>query len=588
MNMTAEAAVFLAAAILVVPVFRRLGLGDVVGYLCAGLLIGPFSLALIDDVERVLHFAEIGVVFLLFVIGLELQPTRLWVFRRLMFGMGTLQLLSTMAVFSVIARLAGADWPAAVTIGGALALSSTALVSQLLSEQKELMMPHGRAAFGVLLLQDIAVIPLMALVGVLSSEEVFAFSWQQVMDFLLLLLKFGLAVFLGRLFLRYLLHAIASFRHTELFTATALFMVVGSGLLFEEIGLSMSLGAFTAGVLMADSEYRHQLEANIIPFKGLLLGLFFIAVGMSANLDVLVAKPLMILFVTVCLVLGKWLILMPIGYLFGLRDSHPRRLGILLAQGGEFAFVLLTPAVLSGLIEKQVYDMLVLSVTLSMICTPLLFFAEARWRASQNYEVQTRPFDEVEEITPRIIIAGFGRVGQIVARVLNSRGISFLALDSDPEQIDFVQRFGNKVYYGDACHLGFLEAAGIGRAEIFVCAIGDVDASMRIAEQVRGNYPDVKYYARARNRQHAMALRELGAKVFMRETFLSSLFIAEEVLKGIGLDDGDARNTVDLFKHHDEETLDQQYAIRDNEEELVQMTKESAEQLKYLFEKDRD
>ena len=327
MSLILEAAVFLAAAIVVVPLFRRLGLGDVLGFLCAGVLIGPSGLAIIDDPDDVLHFAELGVVFLLFIIGLELQPARLWVFRNLMFGLGTLQLLITNAVFAGIARFFGLDWPAAIVIGGALALSSTAFVLQLMGEEKELLLPHGRAAFGVLLLQDIAVIPLLALMRMLSAEEGVVFDLQDVREVAMLFLTFGLVVLAGRYILRYLLRAIASLRHHEMFLATALFMVVGSGLLFEELGLSMGLGAFTAGVLLADSEFRHQLETDIIPFKGLLLGLFFIAVGMSANLGVLESNWAGVLFVVFCLVVVKWLILLPLGYLFGLRESSPLRLG---------------------------------------------------------------------------------------------------------------------------------------------------------------------------------------------------------------------------------------------------------------------
>jgi monovalent cation:proton antiporter-2 (CPA2) family protein len=583
-----EAVIFLAAAMLVVPLFRRLGLGDVLGYLCAGVLVGPSGFALIAQPDDVLHFAEIGVVFLLFVIGLELQPSRLWVFRRLMFGLGTLQLLSTMAVFACVSKWLGYSWPASIAVGGALALSSTAFVFQLMGEKKELLLPHGRAAFGVLLLQDMAVIPLVALTSMLIDGQSPSLQQGQIVDFVLVLAKLGAVLVVGRYLLRYALRVIVAFRHRELLTAASLLLVIGSGLLFEQLGLSMGLGAFAAGVLMADSEYRHQLEADIIPFKGLLLGLFFIAVGMSVNTAVLFAEPVRIAVLTLGLVSIKWLIVYGLAWVFGLRDSSPIRLGILLAQGGEFAFVLLMPAFVGGLIQQELYQTLVLVVTLSMICTPLLFAAEASWRNSRLKAEPEPEYDVIEAAANKILLVGFGRVGQIVARVLHSRNIPFVALDSDPKQIEFVRKFGNKVYYGDACRADILEAAGIGRAEIFVCAIGNIEDSMRIAEYVRKQHPDVKFFARARNRQHALALRALGADVFIRDTFLSSLSMAKSVLQGLGLSEAEARKTTDMFRQHDEQTLDKQFAVREDDEAVVQLAKDSQEQLKYLFEEDKD
>jgi monovalent cation:proton antiporter-2 (CPA2) family protein len=586
MNIIAQATVFLAAAILIVPIFRRLGLGDVLGFLCAGLLIGPSALGVIDDPDNVLHFAELGVVFLLFIIGLELQPARLWVFRHLMFGLGSLQVLVTMMVFAWIARLVGFDWSAAITIGAALSLSSTAFVLQLMGEQKELLLPHGRAAFGVLLLQDMAVIPLLALIGMLSADEAFVFDSEQVVDMLRLIGTLVVALIACRYILRYLLRFVVSLRHPELFLATALFTVVGTGLLFENIGLSMGLGAFAAGVLLADSEFRHQLQADIVPFKGLLLGLFFMAVGMSADIGVLIANWQGVIFVAFLLVVGKWLLLLPLGYLFGLRDTGPRRFGILLAQGGEFAFVMLTPALNLGLIDSTTYDILVLGVTLSMFCTPFLFLAEYRWRQSRNLAEDERPYDTIPDQDPKVVVAGFGRFGQIIARVLHARGVPFVAIDADPEQVEFVRRYGNKVYYGDVSRFDVLRAAGIEKAEVFVCAIGDPEVSLRVARHLRREFPRLKVYARARNRQHAIALRAVGAQVIMRDTLLSSLQIAESVLTGLGFSDEDAEATVRIFKDHDEELLDRQYAVRDDEEAVFKHAKSAAEQLKYLFEED--
>jgi len=587
MDFVVDTTVFLAAAILVVPIFRRLGLGDVLGFLCAGLLIGPSGIGFVRDPDSVLHFAEIGVVFLLFVIGLELQPSRLWVFRHLMFGLGTLQLLLTNAIFAAIGRMVGLDWPAAIAIGGALALSSTAFVLQLMGERKELMLPHGRAAFGVLLLQDIAVIPLLALIEMLGDGDEFLFNMGQLLEVAELLVRFLALIIVGRYLLRYLLRFIASLRHSQLFLATALFILVGSGLVFEAVGLSMGLGAFTAGVLLADSEFRPQLEADILPFKGLLLGLFFIAVGMSANLALLLSDWPSVLFIVACLVVVKWIILVPLGYLFGLRETGPRRFGILLAQGGEFAFVLLTPALARGLVTEEIYDMLVLSVTLSMFCTPLLFLAESKWRKSRKHSGSDEPFDVIDADEPRIIIAGFGRVGQIIARVLHARGIPFVAMDANPDQVAFVRRYGNEVYYGDASRPDVLEMAGLADAEIFICAISDQEASLSLVEYLRRHYPDLEVYARARNRTHEIELRALGAKIAVRDTLHSSLQVAENVLLGLGFTSSDARETVKIFRQHDAKTLDQQFEVRDDEDAVFKEVMEATRQLKYLFEQDR-
>ncbi|MGI9290621.1 MAG: cation:proton antiporter, partial [Gammaproteobacteria bacterium] len=432
------------------------------------------------------------------------------------------------------------------------------------------------------------VIPLLALIDELGDSEEFVFSVAQFVEVFLLLGKLGLAIIIGRYLLRYVMRLVVTFDHPQIFLTTALFTVVGSGILFEEIGLSMGLGAFIAGVLLADSEYRHQLEADIIPFKGLLLGLFFMAVGMSANIDIMTKLPLAVALVACCLVLVKGMILFPLGYLFNLRDAGPRRFSILLAQGGEFAFVLLTPALGNGLINQSDYDVLVVGVTLSMICTPLLFMLEStlRSRSENAAEGNQRPFDKVDDSHPDVFIAGFGRVGQIIGRVLQSRGIPFVAMDANPNWIDTIRLYGNKVYFGDLTRPDVLRSAGLANAKIFICAIGDVEASLKVAEQVRQHFPQVRYFARARNRQHALALRALGAEIFMRETLLSSLSMAESVLKALGFSKKQAKHTVSMFREHDENTLDQQYSVRNDEDAVIQLAKDSADQLRFLLETD--
>lgn len=582
-----QAAIFLAAATIIVPIFRLVGLGDVLGYLCAGLVIGPFGIGLIGNPEDILHFAEVGVVFLLFIIGLELQPSRLWVFRKLLLGLGSLQVLITAAAVAVAARLTGSDWTVAIVIGCALSLSSTAFVLQLMAERKELLRPHGRAAFAILLFQDVAVVPMLALTSAFSADAEVVANADTLLEFgrvILILIAYVLA---GHYALRPVFRFVASGDSPELFTAAALLLVLGSGLLMESLGLSMGLGAFLAGVLVADSEFRHQLEADIVPFKGLLLGLFFIAVGMSADVGLLLREPGLILAITMALIVGKFLILYPLGRLFGLQESCPRRMALLLSQGGEFAFVILATAVAGDLLPKETYDLLVLVVTLSMVATPILVTIEAKLR-ERGAQTDDRPFDDVAGGESHVVIAGFGRFGQIVARVLAAQSIPFTALDADPTQVDFVRRYGNKTYYGDASQLHLLSAANVGQARLFVLAVGNIESSTKIAEQVRERYPHVPVLARARNRNHALALRELGCAMIMRDTFLSSLFLAERVLNELGYEPDAAADLIRTFREHDEETLDQQFAVRHDEEALIQTSIEAAAELRFLFQSDAE
>jgi monovalent cation:proton antiporter-2 (CPA2) family protein len=581
-----EVAIFLGAATIIVPVFRHLGLGDVLGYLGAGFVIGPWGAGFVENPDAILHFAEVGVVFLLFVIGLELQPSRLWAFRKLLFGLGALQVLITLAAIAIVSRFLNQEWTTAIIIGCALSLSSTAFVLQLMAERKELLMPHGRAAFGILLFQDLAVVPILALTSAFSTDATMVIGPSGYLEFgrgLLILCGYVLA---GRYLLRPLFRFIANVEAHEVFTAAALLLVIGSGLLLEWVGLSMGLGAFLAGVLVADSEFRHQLEADIVPFKGLLLGLFFMAVGMSANLGLLLREPLLILLITAGLVIGKWIILYPLARLFGLTGTSPRRMAFVLAQGGEFAFVILAAATAGQILAKETADLLVLVVTLSMVSTPLLIAVEARWRNRTTSDDSTPSYDTIEEQDSRVVIAGFGRVGQIIARVLTAQGISYTALESNPSQVELVRRYGNKIYYGDATQLHLLESAKVANARLFVLAIGNVKTSVRIAEHLKQHYPGIRVYARARNRNHAMALHELGCEVIMRDTFLSSLFVAQQVLVGLGHDQVEAENRVEIFREHDTETLEQQFAIRDDEDALVQSSVDAANELRFLFQSD--
>ncbi|MGB5352329.1 MAG: monovalent cation:proton antiporter-2 (CPA2) family protein, partial [Woeseia sp.] len=452
MSLLAEAVIFLAAATFVVPLSKWLGFGSIIGYLVAGLILGPWGVGLVSDVDAVLHFAEIGVVMLLFVIGLELQPARLRILRRSVFGLGAAQVVITGAVFTVLANYWLQDWAASGVVGFGLALSSTAFVLQMLAEKKDLSSPPGRASFGVLLFQDLAVIPLIALIPLISLQGGDASSdtspLYAVVRSIAVLAAFVVG---GRYLLRPLMRMVASAQTQEIFTSTALLMVLGSAVLMDSLGLSMGLGAFLAGVLVADSEYSFQLESDIQPFKGLLLGLFFVAVGMSANLGLLLTEPLTIIAITLGLIVVKAVLLFPLGKGFGLSGRDSLKLGAILAQGGEFAFVLFTLAVTEGVLDAALTSRLILAVTLSMALTPVLYLMGVRIADVMDDEkVADRPFDQVEETDHDVIIAGFGRFGQIIARVLSMQRIPFTALEASPDQVDFVRRFGNKIYYGDA------------------------------------------------------------------------------------------------------------------------------------------
>ncbi len=583
MSLTAQIAIFLAATVVAVPLFRRLKLSAVLGYLAAGIVIGPWGLGLFQDVESILHFAEFGVVLLLFVIGLELQPSRLWVMRHSVFGAGLAQVAVTTAVLALVAKALGQGWPAAIIIGSALSLSSTALILQVLAERGELTTRHGRTAFAILLFQDLAVMPALVVLPLLGGAAAAAPAWTSI---LLPVAAAALVVAVGRYALRPALRIIAGTRVQEAFTAAALLVVVGTAILFQSVGLSMALGAFIAGVLLADSEYRHELEADIEPFKGLLLGLFFMAVGMTANLGVLFESPLAVIGLTIAYLLIKIAAITVAARLAGHHGATAWRLGVALAGGGEFAFVLLGLAATQRLLPTATADLLVIVVTLSMALSPLLIAAADRLSQRLRPANSEPAFDRIEDDEPRVLIAGFGRFGQIVARVLRARRIRFTALEVSQAQVDFVRRFGNKLYYGDASRLDMLRSAGAGRAQLLVLAIDDVEASVRTAEIARRHFPNLRVLARARNRQHAFRLMDAGVTEIWRETFASSLEVAEAALVALGTSRDAAASQVRRFRAHDEQTLAAQASVGDDETKLIATARASAQQLESLFEAD--
>jgi glutathione-regulated potassium-efflux system ancillary protein KefC/glutathione-regulated potassium-efflux system protein KefB len=580
-----ELLAYLVAAVIAVPIARRLGFGSVLGYLAAGIVIGPWGLKLFADVDRILHLAEFGVVLLLFIIGLELQPTRLWALRKGIFGTGTAQVLVTGALLSGAALAFGLAWQSALIIGLILALSSTAFVLQLLAERKQLTTRHGRVAFTILLLQDIAVIPLLALIPMLAPAA--AVTAHPAADYILQIGAVLALIAGGRWLLKPMFRIAARDGGHEIFTATALVVVVGSALLMVQVGLSAGLGAFLAGVLLADSEFRHELEAEIEPFKGLLLGLFFVAVGMSTNLGLLVDIPWRIIGMTLVLIALKAAVLFVVGRVSGLPTTSARSLAFVLAQGGEFAFVLFAAALQGRLIERELFELLILIVTLSMIATPFLVIADERMGRASRAKEDKREWDKVEADRDHdVIIAGLGRFGQVVARVLNMRRIPFTALESDTHQVDFVRRFGNIVYYGDTTRLELLRAAHVERARVFVVAIEDIEASVRTVELVKHHFPHLKIFARATDRAHARALRNRNVDYVIRENYVSSLEMAENLLRVLGDPAERAGESIRQFRRFDEDLLERERAVDQDEGRLVQTITEAERELAFLFHSD--
>jgi monovalent cation:proton antiporter-2 (CPA2) family protein len=581
MGLLEEAAVFLLTAVLLVPLFRWLKLGAVLGYLAAGMLIGPWGLGLIPEVEDTLRFAEFGIALLLFLVGLELEPSRLWLLRRPVFGLGGAQVALTTTVLALLGIALGLTWQAALVAGFGLAMSSTALVLSSLAERGQLAARHGREAFSVLLFQDLAVIPMLALLPLLGGDTS-GVDWMTAAKGVAVIVAVLVA---SRIAVRPALKAIASYGERDVFTAASLLLVVGAAVVMESIGLSISLGAFLAGVLLADSEFRHELEADIEPFKGLLLGLFFIAVGMSANLGLLIERPVAVFGLAIGLMIVKYWVIRLVAKVAGSPPESGRRLALALAQGGEFAFVLFAAAASVGVFAAHVAQLLLMVVTVSMLLAPLTFEVQERWLRRREAEAEPE-FDTIDEPGNPVIIAGYGRVGQVVSRVLRMADIRFTALEANYQQVDFVRKFGAKIYYGDASRIELLQAAHAGEAKLFVLAIDDVEASVKTAAVVRRYFPNLPIIARARNRVHVFRLRDLGVRNVFRETFPASVDMARLALLRLGLRPAVAERAVSILRKHDEEMLELQYAVHHDEEQLIQTSKEAADTLRELFEAD--
>lgn len=587
-NLLGAAVVFLLAAVLAVPLAKRLQLGAVLGYLLAGVAIGPAVLGLVGNSQSLNHLSELGVVLLLFIIGLELSPKRLWVMRKAVFGIGLAQVALTGCVIGAVAMyLFSQPFNSAVILGLGLALSSTAFGLQSLAERHELHSPHGRLAFAILLFQDIAAIPLIALVPLLAggSAERPPPSLEHGLQ---VLGSIALVVVGGRYLLRPVFRAVAKTGIQEVSTATALLVVIGTAWLMDQVGVSMALGAFLAGLLLADSEYRHELEAQIEPFKGLLLGLFFISVGMGANLGLLLAEPVTVIGLTLLLLGLKLPLLALLGkYAGGLQPGSALRLGLVLATGGEFAFVVFKLGRDNGLFDARLYDLLVLAITLSMAVTPLLLLGAGRLLArKERPEPVPEAYRNIDADAPRVVIAGMGRMGQIVARILRAQKIPFVALDTSVESIELSRSFsGLPVFYGDPLRAEILRAAKVDQAEYFVIATNDPDTNIKTAELVKRLYPHLKIIARARNRQHVHKLTDLGADS-VRETFYSSLEMTRRTLIGLGLTEVQAQTRIRRFQHHDQVVLREQHLVYDDAAKVIQSNQEARAELERLFEAD--
>ena len=574
--------ILLAAATIAVPLSRRAGFGSVLGYLIAGILIGPAGLGLITDVNQIASIASLGVVMLLFLIGLEVRPQRLWIMRRSVFGLGTAQVVCTASVLAVIIHAFGIPWPGAIVLGAGLAMSSTAIVLPMLAERDLLATRAGRDAFAVLLFQDLAFIPLVALVPLLASSSVpDHVPWHDVAR-----AAFAIAVVFigGRLLMRPLFRLIGGTRTPEVFTAVSLLIVVGTAFIATEANLSPSLGAFMAGVLLSDSEYRHELQADIEPFEGLLLGFFFISVGMSADLALAQAQPLLLAGATATLLVVKAAIAFVLARIARHDRSNSLRFALALPQASEFSFVLFGAAVAAGALNHANASIATLATAASMVATPILFAgAEAALRLRPSPPPQ---YDAIDAGPAPVILCGFGRFGQIVGRVLHMHGIAFTALERDPGQVEVVRRFGIKVYFGDPTRPDMLRAAGAETARLIIVAMDDPPGVLRTVEMVKQNFPNLAILARARNRWQWHLLMDREVDGLVRDTFHSSLNLAKQALVALGIEEDAAERAVTLFRDHDEKTLQQTHAIYRDEKQMIQSQQQAADELAGLFEAD--
>ncbi|KTC76848.1 monovalent cation:proton antiporter-2 (CPA2) family protein [Legionella brunensis] len=587
--------IFLAAACVVVPLASRFKLGSVLGYLIIGILIGPFGFNLIANAEQIMHFAEFGVIMMLFLIGLELEPPMLWKLRKAILGLGGLQIILTTSLLMGLALLLGYDWRVSLAISMALSLSSTALVLQILQEKNLMRTATGETSFAVLLFQDIAVIPILIIMPMLTSPgtatEIIATDSATLTGWAHAGLIAGIiaaVVLIGHYFSRHFFYIVAQTNLREVFTATSLALIVGITLLMETVGVSPGLGAFVAGVVLANSEYKRTLETDIEPFKGLLLGLFFISVGMSMNFHILAAEPVRLLSITLGFIFIKTLILLVLGRYFGLSKLQSIAFALVLSQGSEFAFVLFQFANATRVIDNQAASFFTLAVALSMATTPFLILIYQHIIVPRFLSVlPPRKFDVIDQKQP-IILAGYGRFGQIIGRFLNAQGVELTVLEKDPEQIELLRKFGVKGYFGDASRLDLLKNAGAKQAKLLIIAVDDPDTCLEIVKLAKQEFPQLKIYSRARNRRHAYELYKAGVNYFKRETFDSSLTMAQEIMKFLGYSEKSLKKKAQAFTQHDDITLQKSFDFFEKEHELISFSQQARGELESILQDDQN
>lgn len=584
MEFVTLALVVLIAALTSVPLFKKLGLGSIFGYLIAGLILGPSVFGIFHESEKIMHFAELGVVMLLFLIGLELKPSRLWAMKHAVFGMGTIQVFASTAVLgAILLFFLQFNLRTSFVVGLALSLSSTAFAIGLLTEKGYINTHFGRNSFAILLFQDIVAIPLLAFIPFLAMESI-DFRWEQLLFIGKVIVVLALMILGGRYGLKHLLRTVARTRTREMFTAASLFLVLGAGYLMQRMELSMALGSFIAGLLLSDSEYRHQLETDLEPFKGLLLGLFFMSIGMSLDMQVIAENSGLFVLSVFGLIFIKGTILYALSKYCGVAESGARTTGIILSQGGEFAFVVFATSQQFGLLNAKTVAFLIALVTVSMPVSAIALYIVEKY-FTPKAKKENPQYDQIDE-SNAVIIAGFGRFGQIPGRILRVLGIQFTALEQDPDQVEAVRRFGYKIYYGDASRLDLLQAAHADKAKLFILAIDDVEASLKVARMIREHFPNLKVLARARNRTHAFELMDLGINDIWRETLSSSLALSKHLLFDLGFSKEAAIKAVELFRDNDQKLLYDQYVIKDDESRMVSTSKQAIEQLVELMKLD--
>jgi glutathione-regulated potassium-efflux system ancillary protein KefC len=583
--------IYLGAAVLVVPLSKFLGLGSIIGYLVAGIAIGPWGLGLVSSVEDVLHFAEFGVVLMLFLVGLELEPKRLWNLRRPIFGWGAAQVLSCAAVLFAAGCAVGAEWRVALVAALGLALSSTAIALQVFGERNLLKTPSGQAGFSILLFQDVAAIPILALLpllaGATAAEQAIS-GLDRALEAAKIIGVIGGIILGGRLLLRPVLRWIARSNTPEIFTAAALLLVVAIAALMQLVGLSMALGAFLAGVLLAESEYRRELETDIEPFKGLLLGLFFIAVGMSINFGVLIASPWVMAALVVGFMAIKLVVIYTLAKAMGIAYQERPVFTLLLAQGGEFAFVVFQAAG-PDVLPPEITSLLIGGVALSMLLSPLLLVLLDKFvlpRYSRNNGPQLEEISEQQDA--KVLICGFGRYGQIVGRVLMSQGLRVTVLDHDADTVEGLRQFGFRVFYGDATRLDLLRTAGAGTAKAIVVAVDDIEQSLEIVDLVKENFPQARIIARARNVTHLFQLRDRGVTEVEREVFESSLRSARSVLEALNWPAHEARESAMRFRQRNLKLADEIYPHYKDRAKLIAANKEGRQQFEEQMARERE